>query len=189
MRQIKLEDGLKYDGSQIQPLWAFQNSGIKGSSIVTWTGPMEIEPDQLIDYEDVGQEIKAQEMLHFIVEHFDVQPADLRLGYHRQRMLVIMVKDLLGDMGLEIRREGDDLYHEGGKLSVSIATCSNSSMKIHLGLNLKTDGTPDDVETAGLLDIINISSENISELVDKICRTYIAEISSIEGDIAKTRVF
>ena len=37
-------------------------------------------------------------------------------------------------------------------LSVSIATCSVSSMKIHFALNLTEKGTPQDVETAGLLE-------------------------------------
>ena len=92
MKHLKLEDRTCYDGSQIQPMWAFRTFGIKDSSIVSWIGPMKIEPDHLVDFEDVGLEIKGNNMLHFIVEHFDVQPANINMCYHRQRILVMILK-------------------------------------------------------------------------------------------------
>lgn len=187
---IKLEPGMGYDGSQIKPMWAFQDLGVKGSSIVSWIGPMEIQPEELIDYEDVGLEIKSDEMLHFIIEHFDAQPADMRLCYHRQRILVMIVRDILQETGIKTRRNGDDLYCEGGKLSVSIATCSASSMKIHFAMNLTTKGTPNDIETAGLMECsVDMGMDEISKLQDKILETYVNEILDIEDDIAKTKVF
>jgi len=190
MKHIKLDHGILYDGAQIKPMWAFRKFGIKGSSIVTWIGPMEIKSDQVIDYEDLGQEIKANEMLHFIVEHFDSQPADIRLCYHRQRILIMIIKDLLLGIGIETKRKGDDLYFAGEKLSVSIATCSASSMKIHLGMNLITEGTPDNIPTAGLLEISSdLNHEKIQKLANIICMRFKEELFSIEEDIAKTRVF
>ncbi|MGZ7095113.1 MAG: DUF366 family protein, partial [Methanobacterium sp.] len=76
------------------------------------------------------------------------------------------------------------------KLSVSIATCSNSSMKIHFAMNVKDKGTPDDIETVGLLECIKeLDNHKIHILGDKICKTYINEIGSIEEDITKTKVF
>ena len=190
MKYKKLEEHLIYDGSPIQPFWAFKEHKVKGSSIVAWTGPLNIEPEELIDYEDVGLEIKADKMMHFIVEHFDRQPADLKTCYHRQRILVMIVKDILGEVSINTTRDGDDLYFEGKKLSVSIATCSNSSMKIHFGMNIINKGTPDDVETIGLFECWeNINDEKINGLIDKICENYINEIESIEEDITKTRVF
>ncbi len=190
MKLIKLKPGLKYDGSQIKPMWAFQNFEVKGSSIVSWIGPMDIESNELIDYEDVGLEIKSDEMIHFIIEHFDVQPADMRLCYHRQRILVMIVLDLLQKRGIKAHRKGDDLYCGDGKLTVSIATCSASSMKIHFAMNLTTTGTPKDIETAGLLECSSELDRNtVSKLQDKILKTYINEINDIEEDITKTRVF
>ena len=59
MKHLKLTDNTSYDGSQIEPLWAFRTFGLKDSSIVSWIGPMEIHPDHLIDFEDVGLEIKG----------------------------------------------------------------------------------------------------------------------------------
>lgn len=190
MKHLKLPDGTKYDGSQIEPMWAFRQFKVKNSSIVSWTGPVEIEPDNLIDYEDVGLEIKGGLMLNFIIEHFDCQPADMRLCYHRQRLFVMIVRDLLEKRGIETRREGDDIYVGDGKLSISIATGSISSMKIHFALNVTTVGTPEAVETAGLLECgADLRREDVQDLADETCRAYMDEISSIESDITKTRVF
>lgn len=190
MKYLKIKEPLLYDGSPIEPFWAYQKLKLKGSSIVSWIGPMNIKPEELIDYEDIGLEIKSDEMVHFIIEHFDVQPADIKTCYHRQRILVMIVKDILGESGIITSREGDDLYFNAKKLSVSIATCSNSSMKIHFGMNVKDKGTPDDIETIGLLECKNdLDNEKINALIDKICETYINEIESIEEDIAKTKVF
>ncbi|MEN4007333.1 MAG: DUF366 family protein [Methanobacteriaceae archaeon] len=189
MKYKKLKECMLYDGSQIEPFWAFKELKLKGSSIVSWIGSMEIKTAKIIDYEDVGFEIKSDEMLHFIIEHFDVQPADIRTCYHRQRIFVMIVRDILSEFGIQTSRKGDDVYFDGKKLSVSIATCSNSSMKIHFGMNIKDKGTPDDVDTIGLIECKDdLDNEKISALSSKICKTYINEIESIEEDITKTRV-
>jgi len=190
MKYKKLEEPLLYDGSPIEPFWAFKELKVKGPSIVAWIGPMNIKPDELIDYEDVGLEIKSDEMIHFIVEHFDCQPANIKICYHRQRILVMIVKDILSELNINTSRNGDDLYFEGKKLSVSIATCSNSSMKIHFGMNVTNKGTPDDIETIGLLECQkDMNYQKINELIDKISESFINEIESIEEDITKTKVF
>jgi len=195
MKHLKLTDNTSYDGSQIEPLWAFKTFGLKDSSIVSWIGPMEIQPDHLIDFEDVGLEIKGDQMLHFIIEHFDIQPADLNLCYHRQRIFVMIVKDILNDFGMATTRNGDDLYfkkidNKKGKLSVSIATCSASSMKIHFALNLTENGTPTDVDTAALFEAgVSIGAVQVNEIAETACDIYIEEISSIKSDISKTKVF
>ncbi|HPX77172.1 MAG TPA: DUF366 family protein [Methanobacterium sp.] len=195
MKYLKLEEELLYDGSQIEPQWVFREFGIKDSSIVRWIGPMDIHQDNIVDYEDQGKEIKGDKLLHFIIEHFDVQPADLRLCYHRQRLFILMVQDNLEKLGLKTQREGDDLYHVTGsdkkaKLSVSIATCSNNSMKIHFAMNISSEGTPSDVEITSLIDCIrDLTTEKVDQMADNIVDDYIKELSSIEKDITKTKVF
>ncbi|MDD3984318.1 MAG: DUF366 family protein [Methanobacterium sp.] len=194
MKHLKLENGKCYDGSQIQPMWAFRTFGIKDSSIISWVGPMKIEPDHLVDFEDAGLEIKGNNMLHFIVEHFDVQPANISICYHRQRILVMIIKDILQEFGIFTSRSGDDLYIKNiqtdkiGKLSVSIATCSISSMKIHFAMNLTENGTPKNIEVASLFEF-GLNNEDISKVTEKICENYIMEINSITKDISKTKVF
>jgi hypothetical protein len=158
---------------------------------------MDIKTDNLIDYEDVGLEIKGDKLLHFVIEHFDSQPADIRLCYHRQRLFVMIIKDLLNEMGIKTQRKGDDIYFKDeqdekqkkfSKLSVSIATCSISSMKIHFALNLISKGTPNDVDVAGVLECSSFNKEDFLNFADKVCRNYINEILSIERDITKTKV-
>jgi uncharacterized protein len=198
MKHLRLKDGVCYDGSQIEPMWAFRLFNIKESSIVSWIGPMDIGKDHLVDFEDIGLEIKGDKMLHFIIEHFDVQPANINLCYHRQRIFVMIMKDILHNIGIETNRNGDDLYfckdslngNIQGKLSVSIATCSVSSMKIHFALNLLEKGTPKDVETAGILESYGkIKMVDVHNLINDVCSIYINEILSIKEDITKTRVF
>ena len=182
-----VEENMCYDGSQIRPLWALDKLNIKGSSIISWIGPMEIDPLKIIDVEDTGIEIKSDKMIHFIVEHFDSQPTNIKLCYHRQRILVMILKDLISKWGVQSTRNGDDLFVDGGKLTVSIASISSTSMKIHLGVNITSEGTPKDVKTSGILEIEGINEKNIIELINNVLKSYADEIKSIERDISKTR--
>jgi hypothetical protein len=63
-------------------------------------------------------------------------------------------------------------------------------MKIHFALNLVESGTPDNIETAGILEpYMDIAMSEIRKFIDDVCETYINEILSIKMDITKTRVF
>lgn len=186
-----VEDIFEYDGSQINPSWAFQEFGIYGSSIVTWIGPVNITPDNLKDFADVGLEIKSNYMVNFICEFFDQQPTNMRVAYLRQRLLVMIFREILTEKGVKTTREGDDIFVDGRKLSISIASVSLSSAKIHFALNLEDKGTPSDVETIGLYDIDdgNVFNENnLKDLIFEVVNRYIDELETIEKDISKTKV-
>lgn len=189
-----VDEIFEYDGSQINPSWAFQEFGIYGSSIVTWIGPVNITPDNLKDFADVGLEIKSNYMVNFICEFFDQQPPNMRIAYLRQRLLVMIFREILTEYGIETKREGDDIFVDGGKLSISIASVSLSSAKIHFALNLEDKGTPDDVETFGLFDIKDengvqiFSDDNLLDLINKTASRFIEELETIENDISKTKV-
>jgi hypothetical protein len=191
-KHIKKE--IEYDGSQIDPSWAFKSFGIKGSSIITWIGSMNIKPENLKDFEDVGLEIKADKMIHFILEHFDCQPANMRISYSRQRIFVMLLKEELSKLGISSLRKGDDIYINSKKLTVSIAIASISSMKVHLAINLTSKGTPNDVETVGLFELFDennnsyFTEENLINFINNVVNSYINEIKSIELDISKTNL-
>lgn len=141
---------LKYDGSQIRSHWAYETFGLMGDSIVSFTGACDIAPQYMVDLEDLkkGARIYSPLMLHFIIEHFDL---DLDKTILRQRLFSTLVKEVLEKKaGRLIMRKGDDLFDGSAKLSVSIATCTPVSTKIHFGLNIETHGTP--VRTKGLKD-------------------------------------
>lgn len=101
----------------------------------------------------------------------------------------------LNDLGIKTIRRGDDLYIRKEdreieyKLSVSIATVSINSMKIHFALNITSEGTPTDVEITGLKEIKNdLKDKEIVKLADNISIKYIGELDNIEADITKTKV-
>ena len=186
-----VEDIFEYDGSQINPSWAFNEFGIYGSSIITWIGPVNITPDNLKDFADVGLEIKSNYMVNFICEFFDQQPTNMRIAYLRQRLLVMIFREVLTENGVETTREGDDIFVDGRKLSISIASVSLSSTKIHFALNLEDKGTPSDVETIGLYDIEDgkiFNEDNLKDLIFDVTQRFIDELETIEKDISKTKV-
>ena len=133
-------------------------------------------------------------MVNFICEFFDQQPPNIRIAYLRQRLLVMIFREILTEYGIETKREGDDIFVDGGKLSISIASVSLSSAKIHFALNLEDKGTPDDVETIGLFDIKDengvqiFSDDNLLDLINKTASRFIEELETIENDISKTKV-
>jgi hypothetical protein len=188
-----VDEIFEYDGSQINPSWAFQEFGIYGSSVITWIGPVNITPDNLKDFADVGLEIKSNYMANFICEFFDQQPPNMRIAYLRQRLLVMIFREILTEYGVKTKREGDDIFVDERKLSISIASVSLSSAKIHFALNLEDKGTPDDVDTIGLYDItVNgqqiFTEDNLLELINRTVSKFIEELETIENDISKTKV-
>ena len=188
-----VDEIFEYDGSQINPSWAFQEFGIYGSSIITWIGPVNITPDNLKDFADVGLEIKSNYMVNFICEFFDQQPTNMRVAYLRQRLLVMIFGEILTEYGISTKREGDDIFVENKKLSISIASVSLSSAKIHFALNMEDKGTPDDVETIGLFDIkVNgervFNNGDLLNLINETVSRFIDELETIENDISKTKV-
>ncbi|RJX22871.1 MAG: DUF366 family protein [Desulforudis sp.] len=168
---------ITYDGTQLTSLWAFRRYRLQGNSIVSFRGPCRVDVEKLVDAQDTldGAFIYSPDMLHFIVEHFD---NDLEKAVYRQRLLVVLIRDVLkGMLGVgRISRTGDDLYVEDRKLSVSIATVSPVSTLIHTGLNIDATGTP--VPAVGLVDL-NLGGEAVYDLASRICRAYTAEIASI----------
>ncbi len=173
MDWVFLDEELVYDGSQLKSLWAFSLFGIKEDSIVSFVGPCDVKAEHMVDLQDIigGDKIYSPLMLHFIVEHFD--EVSMRLIATRQRLLTTIAERMLG-----VEREGDDLYYMGRKLSVSIATVSPVSAKIHFGINIKSE------EYASLNDM---GFKNVEGLAINICRNYTYEIEDIEEDIRKTR--
>lgn len=151
MQILVHKQALEYDGSQLASLWALRCFNLQGDSIVTFRGPCRVELEALVDIRDRLDHapIYSPDMLHFIVEHFDL---DLEKTVYRQRLLMAVIKDLVVELaGAPVRRLGDDLYLENRKLSVSIATLTPVSTMIHAGVNVITAGVP--VPAVGLAEL------------------------------------
>jgi hypothetical protein len=146
-----LPKDLPYEGSALSPLWAYRTLGIQGPSAVAFAGPCRVPLEGLVDQEDVRRKapIASPRMLHLIAEDFS---SDLEGAVWRQRLLTAIALDLLHAFpkARKVTRDGDDLYEGKAKLSVSIATVTPVSTKIHFGINILSKGTP--VKTKGLAD-------------------------------------
>ncbi|UGV39983.1 DUF366 family protein [Methanococcoides orientis] len=180
MESIILDEKTDYDGSQISSLWAYNLKGIQHDSIVAFRGGCDVKLEHMIDLEDkrMGDSIYSTDMLHFLIEHFD--STDLKLVYARQRLFTAIVAEALLDSGIMTTRQGDDLFVNGKKLTISIASTSAVSQKIHFGINVfhyfygnLTDNGLDEVKAVGLLE--------------DIANRYVAEFEDIEKDLRKSR--
>src|SRR5205814_8822735 len=111
-------------------------------------GGCEIPFANMVDLEDVRAKarIASPLMVHFIIENFDL---DLEKAVLRQRLLSAIVRD---ELGSGVRRVGDDLFLGKGKLSISIATRTAVSSKIHFGINAER-ALDVGVETRSLADL------------------------------------
>jgi hypothetical protein len=123
--------------------FAFKNFGIAGDAAVAFVGPCDVEGERLVDLADkrAGEKIKAARMLHFIVEHFGVPLAE---AVWRQRLFAAIVCEEVSARApkASVRREGDDVFADDGKLTVSIATVSPTSALVHFGVNVDGSGAP-----------------------------------------------
>jgi len=171
-----VSDRLPYDGSQLRSLFGYLDHKILGDSFISFIGPCDIPFSNMVDGEDflARSEIRGGLMLHFIIEEFG---KTLELAVTRQRLLAAIVKDELSRACHEkgFSREGDDIYVDGGKLSISIATVSPVSALIHFALNITNENTP--VKTSCLNDL-EIGPKIFS---DEVACKFLGEISSI-GD-------
>ena len=168
-----------YNGSQLKPLFTYENFRLSEDSIISWIAPCQVQLEHMVDFEDKieNSKIAGDLMLHFIIEIF---PANLHFGVSLQRILTALAKDLILITPLEdlqVTREGDDLYvlqnKKTGKLSISIATVSAVATHIHFALNITNSGTP--VITACLSDL----KINPEKFATALMKTFSNEYKSI----------
>jgi uncharacterized protein len=170
-----VSENLAYDGSQLRSLFGYLDHKILGDSFISFIGPCDIPFSNMVDGEDflAGSEIRGGLMLHFIIEEFG---KTLELAVTRQRLLASLVREELARLlpNKSFIREGDDIYVDGGKLSISIATVSPVSALIHFAVNITNDNTP--VKTAALNDF-KISPKDFS---DSLGAKFLSEVASID---------
>lgn len=182
-----IEEPVFYDGSQIEPLWGYKRYGVLGDCVIVFRGGMDVSEERMKDCEDIRGKTKitGDDVLHFIVERFD-SPGNMLISYLLQRLLVISAQTVLNMWGIETTRTGDDLYIADEKLTVSIATASIASEKMHLGINVTTSGTPKGVAVTSLTSLGIEPDESLSigrDIADMFSR----ETLGILKDVVKTR--
>jgi uncharacterized protein len=146
-----LNKSIPYRGPELRPHWIYENTGILGNALVSFQGICDVPLDHMVDLEDVKKKapIYSPEMVHFLGEFFI---DSLTEGILLQHLLVATLYEWLWENGVtQLSRRGNDIYYQGRKFSVSIATKSAVSVLIHLGVNVKTEGTP--IPTSGLEEL------------------------------------
>ena len=181
MKTLFIDDEIKYIGSQLAPHWIYKNFKIQGDSIVAFCGECEVKLNEMVDIEDVinNEPIYSKYMLSFITEQFNIELVE---GVLRQRLLITTIKEVLESRGFKVKRDGDDLFVNDKKLSVSIATKSLTSVLIHTGINILSQGAP--IEVSGLESDLGI--KDIKEFALEVMRRYSDEIDDII--LASTKV-
>ncbi len=174
MRSKFIDEEIKYIGSQLAPHWIYKNFKIQGDAIVAFIGECEVKLTEMVDIEDVinNEPIYSKYMLSFISEQYGI---GLTEGVFRQRLLMCIIKELLEEKGIFVTRKGDDLIVDGGKLSVSIATKSTTSILIHTGLNILSEGAP--VKASGLTSELGIT--DIKAFGLEVMKRYTEEIEDV----------
>ena len=181
-----IEEETKYTGNELAPHWIYKNFRLQGDAIVAFVGECEVKLTEMVDIEDViNQEpIYAKKMLNFIVENFNIGLVE---GVVRQRLLMCIIKEVLEKelKNIPVTRDGDDLFVNGKKLSVSIATKSLTSVLMNIGLNIDPSGAP--IDAIGL-DFLKI--RDVKGFAKQIMLKYSEEIDDIRSkSISKTLQF
>ncbi len=181
MKTLFIDDEIKYIGSQLAPHWIYKNFKIQGDAIVAFCGECEVKLTEMVDIEDVinNEPIYSKYMLSFITEQFNVNLVE---GVLRQRLLVTCIKEALEKSGFKARRNGDDIFVNDKKLSVSIATKSLTSILIHTGVNILSDGAP--IPVSGLESDLGI--KDVKEFAVEVMKNYSEELDDIV--LASTKV-
>lgn len=181
MKTKFIDEEIKYIGSQLVPHWIYKNYQIQGDSIVAFIGECEVKLTEMVDIEDVinNEPIYSKSMLSFISEQFGIGIVE---GVLRQRLLISIIKETLENRGIIVSRNGDDLMLGDKKLSVSIATQSITSVLIHTGLNILSEGAP--VKAAGLESELGI--KDIKNFAKEVMQRYSDELNDIV--LASTKV-
>ena len=132
---------MAYTGAELRGGWVAGRTGLHGDAAAAFVGPCHVPNENLVDLDDAraGEFIRAASMAHVIVDH---PGCTLEVAVLRQRLLVAILADVLAGEGKIARRDGDDLYYDGRKLTVSIAAPSTASCVIHLGINVDPEGAP-----------------------------------------------
>ena len=180
MNYTVLDDIVPYTGKELRSGWVREMTEHSGDAAAAFIGPCRVENEDLVDLDDAraGAYIHSELMAHVIVEH---PGCPLQAAVLRQRLLVCLLCESLAERGLKLHRDGDDVYHDNRKLTVSIAAPSASSSVIHLGINVRPEGAP--VPAVGLEEFGVDAKELVGDLLDR----YQREMNSCKHAEGKVR--
>ena len=176
-----IEKNFLYDGQQLRSLYNYQEHDLVGNSVTAWVGPCDVHVDHMKDLVDLknNEKICGKSMLHFVFEIFDLQ---LLGAVFLQRLFAsIVFGELMKCEGVRskaghLSREGDDLYFDDAKLSISVAIPSVRSSLIHFAVNVVNEGTP--VKTCALSDFGIDPKDFASKVFTRFEREFVSSVEA-----------
>ena len=182
MKTIFCDKEIKYEGWQLKPHWIYKNFKIQGDAAIAFIGECDVKLTEMVDIEDVinNEPIYSKSMLGIISEQFNIGFIE---GVFRQRLLICIIKEALENRGIKVKRNGDDLFVDNKKLTVSIAAKSLTSILIHTGININSEGAP--VKACGLTNDLGIT--DIKDFANEILTKYVEELEDIKFATTKAR--
>jgi len=182
MKSLFVSEEIKFTGEELSSHWAYTKFDLLGENIVSFIGPCELDEKYLVGINHYKRktQIRSEKMLHFIVEHFDL---DLEKAILKQKILVAILKDKLNHRlkGDVLQRWGDDIFDGDAKLTISTVLRTEVSTKIHLAVNISSRNTP--VKTKGLEDY-GLDAVEIAQVV---MNQYRLDIRRVSERLVKTR--
>jgi hypothetical protein len=175
-----LDGDVAYTGAELRSGWVASRTGLAGDAAAGFVGTCHVPTENLVDLDDAraGFFIKAASMAHVIAEH----GCTLEVGVLRQRLLIAILGEVLRARGKRMRRDGDDLYYDDRKLTVSIAAPSlASTCVIHLGINVDPAGAP--VPAVGLLEMRQEPRDILHDLLTR----YAGELATMAHAATKVK--
>jgi len=181
MEKLFIDKEIKYIGSQLSPHWIYKNFNLQGDAIVSFIGEVDVKLDEMVDIEDVinNEPIYSKKMLNFIIEIFN---CPLEQMVWTQRLFMSIIKEELEEYGISLKRDGDDLFYDNRKLSVSIATKSITSCLIHSALNIIKEGAPISVS-----DLTEMGIKDVEKFALDVMQKFQQEVKSIRMATYKVR--
>ena len=183
MKTFFLKNEITYTGLELSSTWIQEHAHERNDCLVSFIGPAHVPISNIVDLDDVKNNapIYSPKMLHFLAYH---QCISLELAVTRQQLFVLLVIEWLQQENIaskRIRRRGNDISVDEGKLSVSIAAPAPNGCCLHFAMNIETAGTP--VPTSGLseLDINPILA------AETLMQRYEAELAHISRAQTKVR--
>jgi len=133
-------DKLELTPEVLKPHWALKRFKLVGDSIVAFRGGVKLSPEQYVDLLEAQRErpIPNVDLLHFVVEHFD---DDLERAILKENILINIAQEKILHRAPKsgVMRWGDNLYDGKYRLTISCATKTLVSAKIHLGICIDSD--------------------------------------------------
>jgi hypothetical protein len=187
-----------YKGNELLPGWERLNYNVRGNSLVYWISPTDVSVEFMKDVDDVRENlsIRSDSMLHFVFTYYTMN--DATWAVFAQRLLTKHITEYIRThLGNDVVRvDGNDVFVDGRKFSVSIAGIAPGLVKFHFGINVESKGAP--IPVSSLSDLMqlhydmynmpNTDEENPflpHNFVTNVVRNFVTELEDIIDDSQK----